>query len=88
MKKKTETLESFIKDFDFILLKAQKRILNKLQDKKKTTHAESQAIEGIINLIESIQDIAVDQFGLEEDIVFNFENKLSTKDCKKIVIKG
>jgi len=74
-------MENFLKKIDFKELKEQKSTLIKLQakiekTKPKFTQKEHDALEGIINLIDSIQDIAVDKFGYKERTVF----KLSKKD--------
>jgi hypothetical protein len=83
------TMESFLSEFDFELLKAQKRILveigSKLMDEENT------AIEGILNLIDKIQDTAVDEFGYNKEVVFNLseededEPKMSYDDALKVI---
>lgn len=82
-----------IHTMDFKLLKAQKTMLLNMQSKKTTTTAEWNAIEGIVNMIDAIQDIATDHYGFDPNEIYNFENdvdnttKLSLNDCKKIVMK-
>ncbi len=88
------TLRKYIHSFDFELLKAQKRVLIEMQTKFDTeqTSAEWLTLEGMFNLIESIQDIAVDQIGFDKEMVYNFTEdgedspKLSLDDCKNIVM--
>lgn len=71
---KQTTMEQFLKNMDFKLLKNQKSTLIKLQAKiekdKKFNNKEWDTLEGMINLIDSIQDIAVDEYGYNERTVF------------------
>ncbi len=87
--KDATTAYKLIHKMDFKLLKAQKTILNNMLGKKKLTIAENDAIDGILNLIDSIQDIACDTYGYDQNEVFNFDGstKLSLNDCKEIVLK-
>jgi len=55
-------------DIDFELLKKQKHDLLKLANKY-------QSIWGIVHLIDEIQDQAVDECGIDEDMVFNLAEK-------------
>lgn len=67
-----------IKQIDLNLLREQKEILSELQwktDKNGDSHVSAkdfQALEGIINLIDHIQDQAVEQHGLSEEEVYKF----------------
>ena len=58
---KNTTFEDFINNIDFKLLKKQKDYL--LDENEK--------FEGLINLLDIIQDLAVDKFGFNENEVFN-----------------
>jgi hypothetical protein len=70
-----------IKQIDLKLLREQKQILIDLQyrdnpDGSQILKAnEFKALEGIISLIDHIQDEAVEQLGLEENEVFDLEKK-------------
>lgn len=69
------SMYGFINKIDFKELKSQKAILIKLQEKKGTTAKENSTIEGILNLIDHIQDIAVDSYGYNEKAVFKLSRK-------------
>lgn len=65
---------------DWQLLKEQKHLLveiirNKNPTEFKLTEQHTDAIEGIINFLDTIQDYAVDDLGIPEDEVFKFEEK-------------
>lgn len=81
-------VQKMIHSMDWELLKAQKKVLSRLQDKKCITKAEWAALEGILNSIDSEQDIATDVFGYDEEKVFNFEDKMTMKEAKEKCIKG
>lgn len=67
-------LEPFIlKKLDYNKLKLQKQHLLELQDNYTTFHTHKKSLQGIINLIDSIQDYAVDVMGKTEEEVFNFK---------------
>jgi hypothetical protein len=76
---------------DFELLKAQKRVL--LEISGKLVDEEQHAIEGLLGLIDKIQDTAVDEYGYDRDLVFNLsdeesdEPKMSYEDALKIIAK-
>jgi len=55
-------MKEFLRSIDFDLLKEQKEYLLGLQEHSSVT--------GIINLIDAIQDIAVDKYGYDEKKVF------------------
>jgi hypothetical protein len=69
------TLTKFIGSLNFELLKAQKIVLIELQGKLESNGPEWSTVEGIINLIDSIQDIAVDQVGFNPNHVFNLSGE-------------
>jgi hypothetical protein len=58
---------------DFELLKKQKLDLLFLQDREGITNEESEALTGVINLIDTIQEQAVDEHGIDETEVFTSE---------------
>jgi len=66
-------MKDLIKNIDFELLKKQKLTLLETIEKAETEKEKSD-LHGIICLIDSIQDLAVDKFGIDEKIVFNLEN--------------
>lgn len=70
------TMEVFLSNFDFNLLKKQKTSLINIQSKMqisnvKFTQKDWKILEGMLNLIDTIQDIAVDEYGYKETLVFN-----------------
>jgi hypothetical protein len=71
---KKETMKSFIKDIDFKMLKKQKAVLLEMIEEVDNV-PQLEALEGILALINSIQDIAVDQFKLKEEEVFEISNE-------------
>lgn len=56
-------------DIDFDELKKQKALLAKTINESDENLAE---LDGILHLIDSIQDYAVDELGMDEEEVFNF----------------
>ena len=79
---------------DFELLRAQKTVLVNLQSKEILTPAEEKTIEGMLNLLDAIQDIAVDHYGFKKEYVLNLMNEeteeltVSLEDCEKIAESG
>ena len=76
----TDRMGQFINKMDFKLLKQQKTTLIKIQAKlekpnPKFTQKEWDTLEGIINLVDSIQDIAVDEYGVSQRKVFRLSRK-------------
>lgn len=77
----SKTYNIQISDVDLDLLREQKRQLLLLQGRTELTNSpvlnsnEFEAVDGIINLIDHIQDSAVQQHGLDEEEVFTFSNK-------------
>src|SRR5258706_15274833 len=80
-----QTIRELIHNMDWKLLKAQKRVLIELQGKKSITQAEHDTLEGVINLYDFIQDKGLDVYGYDENLVFNRDNKMSSKEARKIV---
>lgn len=71
----TTSMLKFLKNIDFKDLKAQKSRLIMIQaklenPKAKFTQNDVDAVEGIINLIDEVQRIAVDEYGFPERTVF------------------
>lgn len=60
------TTPEFIKNIDWKLLEVQKQFLIDFN------HPHS---DGIVSLIDSIQDYAVDELGMDENVVFNFSKE-------------
>jgi len=76
----TDRFGEFLNKTDFKELKAQKSALYKIQaklekPKPKFTQKEWDALEGLINFIDAIQDIAVDEYGVKETKVFRISRK-------------
>ena len=65
-------MEEFLAKIDFAELKKQKSTLLKVIDLKSKA---SRDLTGIMNLIDTIQDIAVDQYGYKEKEVFKLNKK-------------
>lgn len=64
------TLEEFIGKIDLPMLKDQKRALYSIRSEVLSEEQED-ALTGIINLIDAIQDYAVDVMGVPKNEVFN-----------------
>lgn len=62
-------MPKFIENIDWNLLREQKELLINVQD-KIIIENEKNAIEGILFLIDAMQDYAVDEMGLTEVEVF------------------
>ena len=83
-----------IHQMNFKLLKAQKTILSNMLGKKKITNAEYATIEGMLAMIDTIQDLACDEYQHNPNDVYNFTNevdekiKLSMLECRKIVLEN
>lgn len=66
----------FIKEIDFELLRNQKSTLLELVfDGKSLTKEQADKLEGIIGLLDGLQDYAVET-GIDENIVFEFIDDL------------
>ena len=72
-----QLFDIFIKKVDLTTLKEQKINLITIQDKflNSLTREEYDAIEGLINLIDQVQDQAQEQWGLEDSYVFNLSTE-------------
>jgi hypothetical protein len=83
-----ETIENAVVDelpevyrgIDWDLLKQQKKILLAVINKDEVNPEEKEGLEGILGLIDQIQDDAVDNFGMDENLVFDLH---SGDDCEK-----
>lgn len=70
MNKADKALE-LIQNIDFSLLKKQKQAL-------LNSNLSAESLEGVLSLIDSFQDFAVDVMGKDEDEVFQFEEDASS----------
>jgi hypothetical protein len=61
-------------DIDFKLLRKQKRVLISLASDKRTSKSRVDALEGIINLLDHMQDAAVESGAASEHTVFGSED--------------
>jgi|GEM_PF-2663785 len=68
---KISTMKKFLSTIDFALLRKQKQTLLKL---KGETRQQDAHINGLLHLIDQIQDSAVDEYGYTEKEVFNFKD--------------
>lgn len=70
---------------DFDLLRKQKLLLLQIIDDENATISAEQheALSGIICLIDAIQDEAVDSYGLPEEEVFHFTDKINIMATNK-----
>lgn len=62
-----------IRKVDLTLLKKQKNHLLQIQQEGKITTKQSEAIDGIIGIIDAIQDYASDELGLNQKKVFSLK---------------
>ena len=62
-------MEKFLKNIDFKDLKKQKKTLLEVISRAET-QKEADNLNGILHLIDSIQDIAVDEYDYKEKTVF------------------
>lgn len=76
---KSDRMGKYLSKMDFKLLKEQKSALYKMQVKmekgQKLNQKDWDVLEGMINLCNSIQDIAVDEYGYSEKKVFKISRK-------------
>jgi len=80
IKNPTDRLGQFFNQTNFKELKDQKSAVYSIQakmekPKAKFTQKEWEALEGVINFINAIQDIAVDEYGVNEKKVFRISRK-------------
>lgn len=64
-------MESYPLNIDFAELKSQKTAILSIR-KEVLSQEQWEALEGLINVIDAIQDHAVDELGYDKDEVFNF----------------
>jgi hypothetical protein len=71
---KNDRMGKYLKSMDFKLLKEQKHQLIKMQTKmekgQKLNQKDWDVLEGMINFCDSIQDIAVDEYGYDKRSVY------------------
>jgi len=74
-----DRMADYLAKMDFQLLKKQKSALYamqvKIEKKQKLSQADWDVLEGMINLCDSIQDIAVDEYKYPERSVFRRTRK-------------
>jgi hypothetical protein len=68
--KAPETAEELINGIDWKLLKKQKFHLLKVINNDAVPPKQKESLEGILNLLDSIQDLAVDFLGVDKNKVF------------------
>lgn len=78
--KTSDRMAKYLAKFDFKMLKEQKQTLLKIQAKmekpnSKFSQKEWDTIEGMLALCDSIQDIAVDEYGYNKYKVFRLSRK-------------
>jgi hypothetical protein len=77
-------LPEFLQKTDWTLLKEQKKHLLDVINIDEVNPEQKEALEGLLNYIDSIQDYMVDEIGLDENLVFDLhdeeEDKLGTTD--------
>ncbi|MCA6372216.1 MAG: hypothetical protein IM631_12625 [Cytophagales bacterium] len=64
------TFEGFCSHTDWSLLAEQKRSINNLIAQGMLSEQITTHLEGVIGFIDSIQDLAVDEYGIAESVVF------------------
>jgi hypothetical protein len=65
-------MEDFVKNIDYRMLTGQKRSLCKIQENPLLSQNEKDAIEGVLNLIDALQDKVVEKEILPESEVFPY----------------
>lgn len=88
-----QTARQLIYHINYDLLKAQKTILVEMSGLSKLTEAQRQTVEGVLSLIDRIQDYAVEEFKLDKNKVFNFVDEKGTPnmtyhEAKEIVLNS
>jgi hypothetical protein len=69
--KTPKTADELIGGIDWKLLKKQKFQLLKVINNDAVTPKQKESLEGILNLLDTVQDFAVDVLGINEKEVFN-----------------
>jgi hypothetical protein len=64
------TFEGFCSYTNWALLAEQKRSINNLIAQRMLSEQVTTHLEGVIGFIDSIQDLAVDEYGISESVVF------------------
>jgi hypothetical protein len=59
-----------IENINYTLLREQKEALLKLAEQSYVSKNDAELITGVITLMDTIQDCAVDELGMPEDLVF------------------
>lgn len=72
----TLTPTELFENIDWKLLKEQKHILLEMMDNSPIELHHVEAIEGVIMLINDLQDIAVDYYNKDENLIFDLNNEV------------
>lgn len=86
-------LNNFFASMNFKMLKAQKLVLIAMAEKKRMTKVEVATIEGMLSLIDNIQNIAVDVLGMDKkEVTLTAGRKeevlnMSNEEAKRIVLE-
>jgi len=76
MKNSKKNTPKFIQNIDYALLRKQKSsLLELLSDEKSLTAKHHMSLDGILYLLDNLQDYAVET-GIDENIVFEFTDFL------------
>ena len=67
-------MEDFVKNIDYRMLTGQKRSLVKIQENPLLSQNEKDTIEGVLNLLDALQDKVVENKILPEAEVFPYLN--------------
>jgi hypothetical protein len=65
----------FLTKIDWKLLREQKIMLLKCQKYRHFNYKDEEYLQGIINLIDSIQDYAIDEMGISDKEIFNITSE-------------
>lgn len=65
-------MNKLIKNINWKLLREQKSVLNEMRSENNynTENHEKTALSGVVHLIDALQDLAVDNYGVDELTVF------------------
>lgn len=90
---KVTTARQLIGNINFELLKAQKLVLLELQGKPyiEPNGPEWLAIEGMLALVDAVQDCAVDSIGFARNHVFNLSDEvghMNLQDAENVLLEN
>lgn len=69
-------MSKFVRTIDWELLRKQKDILTKVLYKRELKDEEQNGLNGIIHLLDALQDWAVDEEGAAEELVFGSQEEV------------